>query len=263
MFAKDIRDFTFGGQYDSHFIHKPQGWNQGKEVIGFSHRNMEMVHSEGHYYSCRAPSWLAEYICRQSLKGQMQFQRLAIGWSSFPGTNEKVGDRLICSRHNTHLPLYFNFSPDPEALAFDALAQSWTGVRAYAFPPFILIGRVLQKILNDNPLTVILIVPAWPSQSWYPQLLYQAVEIPILLPMFPMLLTNPLGEPHPLVLKGDLRLTAWKVSGNPMEIKEFQTKLSRSFQHHGEKGLRNHMQLHGENGVTGVMAGKLIPFHRL
>ena len=40
----------------------------------------------------------------------------------------------------------------------------------YAFPPFALIGRVLQKVDQDQCLMLI-ITPAWPLQPCFPELL--------------------------------------------------------------------------------------------
>ena len=57
---------------------------------------------------------------------------------------------LFAARHNTQLPRFYSFRPDPDAEAFDALAQNWKGEKPYAFPPFILIGRFLQKLKQDK-----------------------------------------------------------------------------------------------------------------
>ena len=58
------------------------------------------------------------------------------------------------------------FRPDPKAEAIDAFSLSWTELDFYAFPPFICISRVLQKITSDRA-TGILIVPDWPNKTWY------------------------------------------------------------------------------------------------
>ena len=42
---------------------------------------------------------------------------------------------LFAARHNTQLPRFFSFRPDPQAEAVDALSQSWTNLCPYAFPP--------------------------------------------------------------------------------------------------------------------------------
>ena len=73
---------------------------------------------------------------------------------------------LFASRINTQLKRFYAFRPDPEAEAIDAFSLDWAGLDFYAIPPFICIGRFLQKIKLDKA-TGILIVPDWPNQSWY------------------------------------------------------------------------------------------------
>ena len=56
--------------------------------------------------------------------------------------------------------------------------------KGYVFPPFVLIGligRVLNKVQKEK-VTLLLITPAWQTQSWYPLMLHLTVRIPLLLP---------------------------------------------------------------------------------
>ena len=53
---------------------------------------------------------------------------------------------LFTSFQNTHLEHYFSWKPDPQAAGVDALSQPWSKLHPYAFPPFALIGRCLQKV---------------------------------------------------------------------------------------------------------------------
>ena len=57
---------------------------------------------------------------------------------------------LFAAQHNRQLPRYFSFKPDPEAEAVDALAQCWSDLKTYAFPPFALIGRYLRKLEREQ-----------------------------------------------------------------------------------------------------------------
>ena len=78
---------------------------------------------------------------------------------------------LFADRVNTRLPRYYSRYPDPEAAGTDALLQRWwTEERCYCFPPFALIGRVLQKLELEGG-TMLIVVPDWPSQPWWPLLL--------------------------------------------------------------------------------------------
>ena len=84
---------------------------------------------------------------------------------------------LFTSRLNYKLMPYVAWKPDHSAWAIDAFTLNWSDYSlSYCFPPFSLIGRVLQKIQMDRA-RVILIVPDWTTQFWYP-LLLQLMEAP-------------------------------------------------------------------------------------
>lgn len=71
---------------------------------------------------------------------------------------------LFASFQNAQLPKFFSWKPSPKALAVDALAQRWNQFELpYAFPPFALIGRCLQKIREEKVKRVLIIAPVWPA----------------------------------------------------------------------------------------------------
>ncbi|XP_011883675.1 PREDICTED: uncharacterized protein LOC105570834 [Vollenhovia emeryi] len=74
---------------------------------------------------------------------------------------------LFASIINAKCTAYVSWFPDPGAIAIDAFTLSWADTKFFAFPPFILLPRVLRKILNDQAQGVV-VVPWWPSQSWFP-----------------------------------------------------------------------------------------------
>jgi len=76
----------------------------------------------------------------------------------------------------------------------DAFQILWKQLEAYAFPPFSLIPRVLQKVQLEQA-SIMLITLAWQTQAWYPKVL----QNPILIPKRKDLLLNPDQEVHPLV----------------------------------------------------------------
>ena len=88
---------------------------------------------------------------------------------------------LFASRLNTKLDRFVSWRPDPDAVAVDAFTMDWSNTFFYAFPPFCLITRCLQKITFDHA-EGLLVVPVWPSQSWYGRLLHMLVEPPFELP---------------------------------------------------------------------------------
>ncbi|KAJ8914161.1 hypothetical protein NQ315_016240 [Exocentrus adspersus] len=74
---------------------------------------------------------------------------------------------LFASKDNHKCHRYISWRRDPYAIAVDAFTICWRGYFFYAFPPFSLILRVLQKIINDKA-EGILIEPLWQAQPWYP-----------------------------------------------------------------------------------------------
>ena len=57
---------------------------------------------------------------------------------------------LLASRLCHQIPKYISSEPDPYAWMVDAFQINWTHLKAYAFPLFALIGRVLAKAMRDK-----------------------------------------------------------------------------------------------------------------
>lgn len=169
---------------------------------------------------------------------------------------------LFADRTNHQLPIYMSWLPDPGAKAFDALAHPWTGLTAYAFPPFCLIPQCLNKIMTEK-VTVVMITPAWSAQPWYTTLLHMSIQDPILLPIFPQILTSTMSQTHPLVQNNSLRLVAWLVSGDPLAQWNYQKLLKTFSLTRGDEELTKLTIRPGISGVAGVCKGKLIPFQHL
>uniref|UniRef100_A0A0A9ZI08 Transposon Ty3-I Gag-Pol polyprotein n=1 Tax=Lygus hesperus TaxID=30085 RepID=A0A0A9ZI08_LYGHE len=74
---------------------------------------------------------------------------------------------LFASAANSKCTQFFAWHPDPRAIGIDAFTHSWKNLKFYAFPPFVLILKVLRKIIADQA-TGIVVVPDWPAQAWYP-----------------------------------------------------------------------------------------------
>ena len=106
---------------------------------------------------------------------------------------------LFASRINYQIKPFISYKPDPEALAVNAFLLNWNRWFFYAFPPFCLISRILQKVYFDKAEGII-IVPKWPNQPWYSFLSKMLVHKPIVLPPRRDLLLLPSKpqESHPL-----------------------------------------------------------------
>ena len=169
---------------------------------------------------------------------------------------------LFASRTSAQMIPYCSWRPDPFSMAVDALSIPWKGHYPYAFPPFALISRFLAK-LREEEVSATLIAPVWSNQIWFPQLLHCLVDLPILLPPSQDILTNSLGQHHPLVLEGHLPLAAWIVSGKHAMQLDFQEELLRSSGGHGDPQLNPRTQVPGGSGIAGVLDGIQIHFQPL
>ena len=74
---------------------------------------------------------------------------------------------LFASRLNYQLDTYVSWLPDPESTFIDAFSIKWKGRYIYAFPPFSMIWPVLSKIVEEKVQRALVVVPRWPTQSWY------------------------------------------------------------------------------------------------
>ena len=82
---------------------------------------------------------------------------------------------LFATRLNNKVERYISWKPDPNAVAVDAFTYNWTNEFFYAFPPFSCVGRAVQKILDEKA-SGILVVPWWPGQPWWGQLIKQGLR---------------------------------------------------------------------------------------
>ena len=72
---------------------------------------------------------------------------------------------LFATRLNKKVGKYFSWKADPGTYGVNAFDQCWNFKLMYAFAPFSLIPKILQKIQLDKATAVIMIVPIWPTQS--------------------------------------------------------------------------------------------------
>ena len=132
----------------------------------------------------------------------------------------------------------------------------------YIFPPFSLIPRILSKIKSDTVEKAIIIVPFWPTQSWFSLLISVIISLPVRLPRHSDLIVMPTTrETNPLFRKTDF--IAAVLSGNPSLIEDFRKTLVISSPPAGEKGPTSSTICVGESGFFGVVDNLPIPFIHL
>ena len=116
---------------------------------------------------------------------------------------------LFATRWNHNLPIFVSPVPDPLAWNVDALSISWDGLIGYAFPPTVLVPKVITKVRNSKAV-VIMIAPFRWERVWTTELLALATHPPVPLPYRRNLLKQPremLFHPCP----DRLQLHAWRL----------------------------------------------------
>lgn len=129
---------------------------------------------------------------------------------------------LFASRINAKCPKYIAWKKDPYAYNIDAFTINWKPFFFYAFPPFALILKALNKIVADNA-TGIVIVPYWPSQPWYPLFKTLSMGEVLFFPPSKYLLSSAFRSTHPL--HRHLTLAASVLSGKALSKREYQSLL--------------------------------------
>ena len=164
---------------------------------------------------------------------------------------------LFASRINTQCRQFFSWHPDPDAMAIDAFAQTWSYDGMYAFPPFSLIGRLLEEIERQQ-VDVKAILPLWPSQPWFPRALRLITRPPALLPKLKQTVYLPQNpqEVHPLQTR--MRLTLFCLSGKACKHVDYLRTLPLSSIVPGERTLSHNIELISRSGFSFVTSGRLI-----
>jgi ribonuclease HI len=93
----------------------------------------------------------------------------------------------------------------------NAFSFKWDAEFLYAFPPWVIMGEVLQKLWDDRG-QMILVAPTWSTRPWFPMLLHMSLQDPIPLPLRrDLLVQEHSGKVHPNL--ASLNLQAWRLSG--------------------------------------------------
>lgn len=128
---------------------------------------------------------------------------------------------LFASCINAKCKKYFSWHRDPGSLAVDAFNVNWSRFFFYAFPPFSLILRTIQKIIQDKAEGII-VVPFWPAQPWFPLFRQLIVGDEVFFRPANNLLTSPFCRIHPLAQS--LTLVGARLSGKLFFSEEYHRK---------------------------------------
>ena len=164
---------------------------------------------------------------------------------------------MFASRANKKLPIYVSYKPDVHAYAINAFSISWTDFNCiYMFPPFSVLGAVLQKIDTDCA-TAIVIAPVFTTQVWFPRLIQMISGQSYLLPETNSCLYLP-GNPGKKHSLTKMHLAAFQISGNTSLVQDYRQKLPTLSWHHGDRPLRNNITHISRSGCTFAVRNKLI-----
>lgn len=109
---------------------------------------------------------------------------------------------LFASRLNNKKSAYMyhliQTGGDPHAMAIDAFSFKWTNKHCYIFPPFSVIGQVIQKLAREEVQKAVLIAPIWSTQVWFPPLLQHISKQSFILPKNCIYLPQDENRKHPI-----------------------------------------------------------------
>ena len=165
---------------------------------------------------------------------------------------------LFATSLNKRLPNYMAPHADPQAIAVDAFLQDWSNGDHYAFPPFAVIRKVINKFRNSQNCRMTLIAPWWPQREWFPDLLSLVVEEPRLLPLRRDLLRQPLGRAVHSNLPM-LHLTAWRLSTVSLDFASSQARSRNRFTGPGDLLLMPSTSRDGPHLFHGAELERYLP----
>ena len=170
-------------------------------------------------------------------------------------------DRFVCDKSQHSAQKFVSWIPCPQSTAIDAFSVQWSDPLSYAFPPFSLIMRCVQRIKNQKK-KIVLVTPVWRSRPWYPLLFSPLYDRPLLLPNSE---TTPLPPSNQKPFKPQLNinkltLAVWPLSGNASLNAKFLRECPKSYSPHGAQEQNLSVSPVEESGMAGVWNGKSIQF---
>lgn len=196
----------------------------------------------------------ADALSRQKLNDDMEWSLDINVFKKVMNIFGQCNIDMFASKKNCRLPKYVSYTPDCKAVAINAFSLRWNNYSAYMFPPFSLIGSVLQKIEQDEA-DATLVVPLFSTQPWFPRLLQMTIEQPRILPPIRKTLWHPDKRLHRLK---KMHLGAFRVSGKSCVSKDYRRKLLTLSSLPGEMEPKNNTKAIWQSGCTFVVLGKLI-----
>ena len=164
---------------------------------------------------------------------------------------------MFASRLNYQIKTYVSWVPDDGCWAIDAFSVNWMDIFGYCFPPFSIISRVLQKIEQEGA-EMVIIVPIWTTQAWFPKLMSLLTANPRILPQ-KNVISHPVDGERCHRLQRKLKLVGCRVSGKQWKNEAYRQELVTSSWHLGDQ-LHSNSTVHiSGSGQCFVYQGRKIP----
>ena len=163
---------------------------------------------------------------------------------------ESLAD-LFAESSNAQCSTFGSLYPEADASWCNSLLVDWgilPATRLYAFPPPVVIAKCIQqarRLRHDQIL--LLVVPAWPSQPWWPHLMETLITLPVFFSASSQTLAHPLGLAEALGSVPRYRARGWPMmavvsSSQPTRCEEFRLRLRQRLASDGRPALLARMQ---------------------
>jgi len=187
--------------------------------------------------TCRQAYTPGDHLIKIGVDGLSRTGKLSRGMTEivvkqwvFQALTEHLAPALdLCATHdNTKCNTFWARYPTPTAQRANVLTQplDQLPLLSYAFPPVKLVQTLLQKFRDEAPMNsqLLIIVPFWRSQNWFPLLLRLISSTPTLIPLDLQHFGHPLS--HKELTKGWYAIST-VLSKNPAVTQAYRQRLLR------------------------------------
>ena len=225
---------------------------------------MELVPIKTDPYLCKVYPRYLQQTCRSYVKKIKANCRMEVEPYSVPKnccSLRDATDRFVCDKSQHSAQKICVMDTTPQSAAIDAFSVQWSDPLSYAFPPFSLIMRCVQRIKNQGG-KILLVTPVWRSRPWYPLLFSLLYDQPLHLPNSVTMLLPPSNQKalKPQLNINKLTLAVWPLSGNASLNTKFLRECPKSYSPHGAQEQSLSINPGWGSGIAGVWNWKSIQF---
>ena len=158
------------------------GWYLQSTASKNQQVNLELSAISSDHNYCRLPSKQVECQSRLGVQECNRLIRLETSSESLSENNQTfriTGSRYICLQAVSPTSPIYGMEARSKQFCSGCNQQDWNKMFGFAFPPFSLIGQVINKVLRENVEAMILVTPTWQTQLWYTLLLRMSIQRPL------------------------------------------------------------------------------------